>query len=102
MLPRDGGITSAPDATEALIRAVSRSWAIQAAQFAEAQYTKAQEEEVLSVEDFRKYALDGNLLAADQIESWIHAQDERDGAPSWWFGGIALNEEDYVRLGNGM
>jgi hypothetical protein len=102
MLPRDGGITSAPDATEALIRAVSRSWAIQAASFAEVKYTKEQEEEELSVEDFRKYALNGSLLTADQIGSWIHAQEERDGEPSWWFGGIALNEGDYVRLGNGM
>ncbi|HEY7023064.1 MAG TPA: hypothetical protein VH349_18245 [Ktedonobacterales bacterium] len=96
MLPRGAGITSAPDATEALIRAVSYFWAIEAARFAE-----EPGEEVLSVAGFRSSVLGGSLLAADKIAPWIHEQEERDGKPSWWLEGVTLDEGDYEEAEEG-
>lgn len=88
MLPPDGGITSAPDASQALIRAVSRYWAIQAAKI-------TRFDGIEGVKPFRFHELGGQVLGPEQIDKWIAERQREDGEPSLWLSGVALNRADY-------
>ncbi len=94
MLPRDGGLVSAADAEERLVRAVSRYLAVQALQVRDFGAG------IGGVIAFRRRELEqghsGKVMEPYQIAPWITQQEHASRPPSWWLSGFPLNEGDYT------
>ncbi len=50
---------------------------------------------IADVASFRLEPWGRRLLAAEQVDAWIHGQEERGGEPSLWLEGVSFNLGNY-------
>src|SRR5260370_30645660 len=95
MLPADGGLATASDAEERLVRAVSRYWAIQAVQVRDFGAG------IGGVTAFRQRELGGKVLRTHEVNPWVKHFETKSEQPSWWLSGVSLDEGDFEQHEDG-